>query len=119
MSATAAPKRTPRRAAAGTPVRRDRGAGRPVTMGEPPTPPAPPAVSLEESARRTLAWGAGSLILGLAVVGAGSDDLGMLPVLAGLFLTIYGIHKYGRLGPEDDGDGAAGDGAGTLDAARA
>jgi hypothetical protein len=65
-------------------------------------PPAGPTVSPEESARRTLGWGAGALILGLAVVGAGSDDLGVLPVLAGLLILVYGIHKYGRLGPEEE-----------------
>jgi len=63
----------------------------------------------EHSARTTLLWGALVLASGLALVGAGSDEVGAVPVLAGLFLTILGIHTYGRLGPEDGGD--AGDDA--------
>jgi hypothetical protein len=74
-------------------------------------PPRAPSVSPEESARRTLGWGAGALILGLAVVGIGSDDLGVLPVLAGLLILVYGIHKYGRLGPEEERAAAVAEGA--------
>jgi len=55
----------------------------------------------ERSARTTLLWGAVVLASGIALVGVGSEDVGAVPVLAGLFLTILGIHTYGRLGPED------------------
>jgi hypothetical protein len=58
----------------------------------------------EHSARTTLLWGALILAAGLALVGVGSAEVGAIPVMAGLFLTIFGIHTYGRLGPEDGAD---------------
>ena len=51
--------------------------------------------------RRALAWGAAILILGLAIVGTGRPAEGGPIALAGLLLTIYGIHRFGRLGPDD------------------
>jgi hypothetical protein len=68
-----------------------------------------PAIEL---APRTalLVWGGAPLVVGLALVGAGADE-GAALALAGLFNTIYGIHTFGRLGPDDapDEDGAASD----------
>jgi hypothetical protein len=54
----------------------------------------------EEQARRTLAWGAGVLLMGIAAVGVGYADTGAGLVLIGLLLMILGIHVYGRLGAE-------------------
>jgi hypothetical protein len=61
--------------------------------------------ALEEGPRNTLLfWGAGVLLLGLALVGVGGGPEGAPLALAGLFNVIYGIHTFGRLGP-DDGEG--------------
>ena len=49
-----------------------------------------------------LLWGGGLLILGIGLVGVGEASVGAAPLLAGLFNIVYGIHTYGRLGPEDD-----------------
>ena len=59
------------------------------------------AILPDADARRTLAWGGGILAVGIALVGVGADHEGALPVLAGLLLTIFGIHTYGRLGPDE------------------
>jgi hypothetical protein len=88
---------------------------RPAAEGEAPPTPGPPP-SPEVLARRTLAWGAGLLILGLAVVGIRHDDdglneLGVVPALAGLLLLVYGIHTFGRLGPEDEAPASEGNDA--------
>jgi hypothetical protein len=56
---------------------------------------------IEQTPRRALLWGAGLLVLGLAAVGVGQADEGAPLALAGLLITIYGIHRFGRLGPED------------------
>ncbi len=65
------------------------------------TSPVAGPSSAERSAKTTLLWGAMILASGIALVGVGSDEVGAIPVLAGLFLIILGIHTYGRLGPED------------------
>jgi hypothetical protein len=62
----------------------------------------------DRAPRETLAWGAAILVLGIALVGVGVDKAGAAPVLAGLLLTIFGIHTYGRLGPEGDAAEARG-----------
>lgn len=54
----------------------------------------------ERSARRTLALGVSLAVLGLALVGTGPSEAGMAITLAGLLALIYGIHTFGRLGPE-------------------
>jgi hypothetical protein len=59
----------------------------------------------DRNPRETLAWGAAILVLGIALVGVGVDKAGAAPVLAGLLLTIFGIHTYGRLGPDGDAAG--------------
>ncbi|APR75068.1 Hypothetical protein A7982_00414 [Minicystis rosea] len=60
-----------------------------------------PRAELEALPRKSLGWGGGLLILGLGAVGVGASGEGAVLALAGLFLTIYGIHSFGRLGPED------------------
>ncbi len=50
--------------------------------------------------RRALRWGAGLLLLGLALVGAGPSDVGAGLTVVGLAVLIYGIHGFGRLGPD-------------------
>jgi hypothetical protein len=57
--------------------------------------------AIEASPRRTLQWGGGLLVVGLAAVGVGAADEGSALALGGLLLTIYGIHRYGRLGPDE------------------
>jgi hypothetical protein len=52
--------------------------------------------------RRALMAGGGLLVLGLAMVGVGSAEEGSAVALGGLLLTIYGIHSFGRLGPDED-----------------
>ena len=59
---------------------------------------------VESGARGALlVWGGGMLIVGLVLVGAGAGVEGAPLALAGLLNTIYGIHTFGRLGPEDLG----------------
>jgi hypothetical protein len=59
---------------------------------------------IEEGPRSALlVWGGGMLIAGLSLVGAGAGAEGAPLALAGLLNTIYGIHTFGRLGPEDLG----------------
>lgn len=63
---------------------------------EPETREAPPDPS---TPRRALTAGGVFLLLGLALVGMGPSDPGMVVTLAALLLMIYGIHTFGRLGP--------------------
>ena len=51
-------------------------------------------------ARGALAIGGILLLLGLALVGIGPSDVGAAVALAALLITVYGIHTFGRLGPE-------------------
>jgi hypothetical protein len=55
-----------------------------------------------ERARRALGSGGVLLLLGLAMVGVGEASTGGVVTLAGLVIVIYGIHTFGRLGPDDD-----------------
>jgi hypothetical protein len=64
------------------------------------TAASPIAPSFERGPRRSLFWGGGLMVLGLALVGVGAPDEGAVISLLGLFLTIYGIHTFGRLGEE-------------------
>lgn len=57
--------------------------------------------AIEAGPRRALTWGGAALTLGLAIVGVGSPAEGGPIALAGLLITIYGIHRFGRLGPDD------------------
>ena len=66
------------------------------------TPADPRLAPLEHGPRSALLlWGGGLLILGIGLVGVG-EPLGAAPLLAGLFNIVYGIHTYGRLGPEEE-----------------
>jgi hypothetical protein len=54
----------------------------------------------ERRARRALGGGGLLLLTGLALVGVGPSDAGMGLTVLALALLIYGIHSFGRLGPE-------------------
>lgn len=54
----------------------------------------------DQKPRRALAAGGALLLAGLLLVGIGPSDLGTAVTLAGLLATIFGIHTFGRLGPE-------------------
>lgn len=53
-----------------------------------------------QTPRRSLAVGALALLVGLGLVGTGESDLGMAIVLGALLVLIYGVHSFGRLGPD-------------------
>lgn len=57
-------------------------------------------IAEERAARRALAAGVSLAVLGLALVGTGPSEAGMAITIAGLIALIYGIHTFGRLGPE-------------------
>jgi hypothetical protein len=64
---------------------------------------------LEQGPRSALlVWGGAFLILGIGMVGVGAAAVGSPLVLAGLLNVVYGIHTYGRLGPEDETPDAEG-----------
>jgi hypothetical protein len=63
---------------------------------------------LTESPRRVLLIAGAIVIVGLAVVGVGAGEVGRYITLIGLILMIFGVHTFGRLGP-DDTSGARGD----------
>lgn len=54
----------------------------------------------EGRARRALGGGAMLLLTGLALVGTGPSDAGKVLTVLALVVLIYGIHRFGRLGPE-------------------
>lgn len=56
--------------------------------------------------RRLLVSGAVLLLGGLALVGAGPSEVGMGMTLLALLVMAIGIHTFGRLGPEEDLQGA-------------
>jgi hypothetical protein len=51
--------------------------------------------------RRTLAIGALLLAAGLAMVGTGPSDVGTGVTLVALVVVIFGVHSFGRLGPDE------------------
>ena len=54
----------------------------------------------ERGPRRTLAAGAAAALAGIALVGIDSSDAGVVLCVVGVLAMIYGIHTFGRLGPE-------------------
>ncbi len=84
------------------PRRRARRA-RPVATA--PDEPATVGGSVDErqvrAARRALAGGGALVGIGLAIVGIGPSEAGQAITLAGLVATMYGVHAYGRLGPDE------------------
>ncbi|WP_437586333.1 hypothetical protein [Sorangium sp. So ce1000] len=58
---------------------------------------------IEGRARRALGGGGLLLVAGLALVGVGPSDAGMALTVLALLVLIYGIHSFGRLGPERNG----------------
>src|SRR5262249_27503649 len=70
---------------------------------KPKTKPAPVrryALPSTERPRRIVAVGAALLMMGLALVGTSASLAGEIVTLAGLLSMIFGIHTFGRLGPE-------------------
>lgn len=55
----------------------------------------------EAGPRRALTVGAALLTIGLAIVGTGEAHEGGPIAAGGLLTIIYGIHRFGRLGPDD------------------
>jgi hypothetical protein len=55
----------------------------------------------ERTARRAIGGGAALLVAGLAMVGVGPSEPGMVLTLVALLALTYGIHTFGRLGPEE------------------
>ena len=64
------------------------------------------AAKAEQRPRNALRAGGTLLLVGLAMVGIDASDAGTAVTLAGLLVLIYGIHTFGRLGP--DGETPAG-----------
>jgi hypothetical protein len=68
---------------------------------------APPKARLRQDTketarpRRALISGSALLLLGLAIVGVDSSEVGAGVTLIGLLILIYGIHSFGRLGPDE------------------
>jgi hypothetical protein len=52
-------------------------------------------------ARRAIGGGAILLIAGLTMVGTGPSQIGTGMTLIALVALIYGIHTFGRLGPDE------------------
>ena len=50
--------------------------------------------------RRMIAGGAAALLAGIALVVTGDTLFGPWLTLASFFITAYGVHGLGRLGPE-------------------
>jgi hypothetical protein len=51
--------------------------------------------------RRALLAGSSLLLVGLAMVGVDSSTEGAALTLLGILILIYGIHRFGRLGPDE------------------
>ena len=96
------PRRRPRKEAASTVTR----SGRRARMKSAPDTAAPKATPRKVSGeaarpRKALVSGSALLLVGLAMVGVDSSDAGAVVTLLGLLLLIYGIHSFGRLGPDE------------------
>ena len=58
--------------------------------------------------RRVITIGAALLAVGLATVAIGPSDEGMAVTLLALLALIYGVHAFGRLGPDEEPSGDVG-----------
>lgn len=58
--------------------------------------------AIEGHARRALGGGGLLLVAGLALVGVGPSGAGTALTVLALLVLVYGIHSFGRLGPERD-----------------
>ncbi|AKT39172.1 hypothetical protein [Chondromyces crocatus] len=87
-----------------------------VAEGEAP-PDGPWGTGTERRARVALVGGGLLLLAGLGFVGIGPSEVGRVLAVVGLLATIYGVHTFGRLGPEgeDGGSTEARKGAGAGD----
>ena len=79
---------------------------RPAEKSEAPAPlgskpRADSAARGEHRARRALLLGSGLLLFGLAMVGVDTTEVGAGLTLLGLVILIFGIHTFGRLGPDE------------------
>ena len=54
--------------------------------------------------RRLLVVAASLVVIGLGMVGTGSTEEGRVFALEGVGLLIWGVHNFGRLGPDDEID---------------
>lgn len=61
---------------------------------------APPPSPRERTARKALVVGALLLLAGVGLVGVGPSDAGSVIVVVALLAMIYGVHSFGRLGPD-------------------
>ena len=59
----------------------------------------------EAQPRRMLGAGALLLLAGIATVGVGSSEIGVGLTLLALLVLAFGIHTFGRLGPEEAAPG--------------
>jgi hypothetical protein len=60
------------------------------------------AAKAEKGPRGALRAGGTLLVVGLAMVGIDASEAGTAVTLIGLLVLIYGIHTFGRLGPEGE-----------------
>lgn len=81
-------------------VKRRKPAAESAPAAEPAAAPAGVTLAQERAARRALTGGATLAVLGILLVGIGPSDAGTALSLGGLIALVYGIHTYGRLGPE-------------------
>jgi len=93
---TSQPKRRPRRKPAAP-----RAQGEPTTIADLRRKEAIVAARGAARARRSLISGSVLLLLGLGMVGIDTTDVGAGVTLLGLLILIFGIHSFGRLGPEE------------------
>lgn len=52
--------------------------------------------------RRLVGLGATIALVGIALCTTSTPDLGAWTTLAGLVITIWGVHRFGRSGPDGD-----------------
>lgn len=100
-SEPAAGPRPKRRKEAG--ARRARRAGKSAPLAAPPKARLRHGTDEKETRgpRRALVSGSALLLVGLAMVGVDSSDVGAGVTLIGLLILLYGIHSFGRLGPDE------------------